>query len=157
MRWTAKQEGSRTCLYERDPVAIKDALSHEILDLFREGRVHERGLRRDLCDERIGLFLLDALFEKDFGCLGEDEADEELDDLATEVGGGCMEKVFVDVGEHASAGAKVVKGELETVWIGPVLRRSDGGVGGCDLEEDGGLFVGDGGLHGDLVGKGVVP
>ena len=100
---------------------------------------------------------MDAFLEKDFGGLGKDEADEEPDHLAAEVGRGCMQKVFVDICEHASTGSEVVEGELQALWIGPILRCGDGGVGGSNLEEDGGLFVGDGGLHGDLVGEGIVP
>lgn len=68
-----------------------------------------------------------------------------------------MQKVLVDIGEHAGAGAEVMKGELHALWIRSVLGSGDGRVGGGDLEEDGCLFVGDGCLHGDLIGEGIVP
>lgn len=156
MRRTGEQRWG-TCLYERHPIAVKDALAQKVFDLLGEGGVHGGGLRGDLCDEGVRLLLLDAFLEKDLCGLCEDEADEELDDVAAEVGGGGVEKVLVDVGEHAGAGAEVVEGELEAVWIGAVLCCGDGGVGCGDLEEDGGLFVGDGCLGGELVGEGVVP
>lgn len=47
--------------------------------------------------------------------------------------------------------------ELQALWIGPILRSGDGGMGGSDLEEDRRLLVGDGCLHGDLVSEGIVP
>lgn len=47
--------------------------------------------------------------------------------------------------------------ELQAFRIGPILRRGDGGVGGSDLEEDGGLLIGNGRLRGDLVGERIVP
>lgn len=47
--------------------------------------------------------------------------------------------------------------ELQALGIGAILRCGDGGVGGSDLEEDGRLLIGNGGLGSDLVGERIVP
>ena len=69
-----------------------------------------------------------------------------------------MQKVVVDVREHARARAEVVERALEALGIvGPVLRRRDGGVGRRDLEQDRRFFVRDRGLGDELVREGVPP
>ena len=48
-------------------------------------------------------------------------------------------------------------GPFEAFGVGPILTGGDGGMGGCDEEDDGGLFVSDGGLSDLLVRKSVSP
>lgn len=68
-----------------------------------------------------------------------------------------MEKIIVDVGKHASRGLEGMVGGLESGLIRPVLagsmRRKDGG----DVEDDGGLFEGEGILRRGLVGECIKP
>ena len=68
-----------------------------------------------------------------------------------------MKEVLVDVGEHPGACSEVVVGTFEAFWVGPVLTCCNGGMGGCDEEDDGSLLVGDGGLGDLFVRKSVSP
>jgi len=99
-----------------------------------------------------GLLLRDTLFEEDLVTLSKDDADEEFDHVPTEVGGRSVKEVLVDVGEHSGTCPEVVIGPLEAFGVGSILAGSDGGVGSCDEEDDGSLFVSDGGL-GDLFAR----
>jgi hypothetical protein len=68
-----------------------------------------------------------------------------------------VEEVLVDVGEHAGGGLERVVRRLEAdilvaVLVGGVARED-----GRDVEDDGGLFVGERVLRRGLVGEGVEP
>ena len=103
------------------------------------------------------LLLRDALLEENLVTLSKDNANEEFDYVPAEVGGGGVEEVLVDVGEHSATCPEVVVGPFETFRIGPVLAGSDGGVGSCDEEDDRSLFISDGGLGDLLVRERVSP
>lgn len=139
------------------PVAIKYALAHELLDFFVETIVEECSLGGDLRHQSISLLLVCAFLEKYLCRLGEDDADEELDHLATEIRGRCMQKVVVDVREHTSAGTTVVEGSLETLGVRTVLGCGDGRVCGGYLEDDASLLVRNGGLCRELACECVAP
>ena len=114
-------------------------------------------MRRDLGHKSIALLLLDRLLEEDLVCLCEHDRDEELDDLATQIGRGRVQEVVVDVREHARRRAEVVERALEALGVGPVLRGRDGGVRRRDLEDDGRLLVRDRRLCDELVRERVAP
>ena len=103
-------------------------------------------------------FLLrDALFEEDLVTLSKDKADEEFDYIPTEVGRRSVEEVLVDIGEHSGTRSEVVVGPFEAFGVGPILTGGDGGMGRCDEEYDGSLFISDGGLGNLLVRESVSP
>jgi hypothetical protein len=107
--------------------------------------------------EYRGFLLRDAFLEEDFVTLSEDDTDEELDYVPTKVGGGSVEEVLVDVGEHSGTRPEVVVGPFEAFGVGSILATSDGGMGSCDEEDDGSLFVSDGGLGDLFVRESVSP
>lgn len=112
---------------------------------------------RQLGDERWSSLLGDALLEENFVTLSEDNADEEFDHFPTEVSGRSVKEVLVDVGEHSCTCPEIVVGTFEAFGIGSILTGCDGGMGSGDEEDDGSLFVSDGGLGDLLVRKGVPP
>ena len=114
-------------------------------------------MRRQLGDERWGLLLGDALLEENFVTLSEDDPDEEFDHLPAEVGGRSVKEVLVDVGEHSRTCSEIVVGTFEAFRVGSILTGCDGGMGSGDEEDDGSLFVSDGGLSDLLVREGVPP
>ena len=114
-------------------------------------------MRCQLGYEYWGLLLRDALLEEDLVALSKDNADEEFNHVPAEVGGRSVEEVLVDVGEHSRTCPEVVVCPFEAFGVGSVLTGSDGGMGSCNEEDDGGLFVGDRGLGDLLVRKSVSP
>ena len=112
---------------------------------------------RQLGYKRQSFLLRDALLEENFVPLSKDDADEELDHFSAEVRGRGVKEILVDVGEHSGTGSEVVVGPFEAFGVGSVLTGSDGGMGGCDEEDDGSLFVSDGGLSDLFVRKSVSP
>lgn len=114
-------------------------------------------MRRQLGYEHQRLLLRNALLEENFVPLGEDDADEEFDHFPTEVGGRSVKEVLVDVGEHSGTRTEVMVGSFETLGVGPILTGGDGGMGGCDEEDDGSFLVGDRGLGYLFVREGVSP
>ena len=129
------------------PIPVEDTFPHELLDLLGEPCVHECRLRSNLRDQSVPLLLVCAFLEEHLGRLREDDADEELDDLAAEIRGGGMQEVLIDVREHARTCAEVVKCPLETLWVGTVLRGGDGGMCRGYLENDTCFLVRDGRLR----------
>lgn len=69
------EEALRSNLYNGDPVPVEDALSHELLDFVAQGRVHIRGLGRNLGYQCITLPLLSTLLKEDLCCLRHDYSD----------------------------------------------------------------------------------
>ena len=114
-------------------------------------------MRRQLGYECLRFLLRDALLEENFVTLGKDDADEEFDDFPTEIGGRSVKKVLVDVCEHSGARSEVVVGSFKALGVGSILTSSNGGMGGCDEEDDGSFLVSDGGLGDLFVRKGVFP
>ena len=103
------------------------------------------------------LLLRYALLEEDLVTLSKDNANEEFDYIPTEVCGRSVEEVLVDVGKHSGTCSEVVVSPLETFGVGSVLTGGDGRMGRCDEEDNGSLFVSDGGLGDLLVREGVSP
>jgi hypothetical protein len=68
-----------------------------------------------------------------------------------------MQEVVVDVLKHARAGAKVIEGSLETLWVRPTLLRSNRRVCRGDLEDDRCLLERDGGLGCELGCESISP
>ena len=93
-------------------------------------------MRRQLGYEYRGFLLRDAFLEEDLVTLSKDGANEEFDYLPTEIRGRSVKEVLVDVGEHSGACPEVVIGPFEAFRVGSILARGDGGVGGCDEEDD---------------------
>ena len=114
-------------------------------------------MRCELGYEYRRLLLRDALLEEDLVALSKDNADEEFDHVPTEVGGRSVEEVLINVGEHSCTCPEVVVGPFEAFGVGSVLTGSDGGMGSGNKEDDGGLFVSDGGLGDLLVRESVSP
>lgn len=114
-------------------------------------------MRRQLGYEYLRPLLRNALLKEDFVPLGKDNADEEFDHFSTEIGGRRVKEVLVDVGEHPGTCSEVVVGSFEAFGVGSILTGGDGGMGGCDEEDDGSLFVSDRSLGDLFVRKSVSP
>lgn len=104
-------------LEECDPVTVEDTFAHEFFDFLGEGIVHGCALRSDLGYEPTALLLINAFLEEDLSRLCKDDVHEELDDIAAEVCGGCVEEVLVDIVEHACARSEVVERALEALGV----------------------------------------
>ena len=83
--------------------------------------------------------------------------DKALDGVSAEVDGWRMEKVLVNVCEHAGGGLKGMVGCLETGLLGSGLVGRMAGEDGRDVEYYGRLFEGKRVLGCDLVGESIEP
>jgi hypothetical protein len=68
-----------------------------------------------------------------------------------------MKEIFIDISKHASRRLERMICRLEPRLIKPVLIRSMAGKDGRDVEDDGGLFVGERVLGSGFVGKSIEP
>ena len=68
-----------------------------------------------------------------------------------------MEKVVIDISEHACSRSEVVEGAFEPLGVGAILGGGDGGVGRSNLKYNGGLLVCDRRLSSQLVGECIAP
>lgn len=146
-----------TYLDDGDPIPVENALAHELLHLLRQTVVHGRSLRRNLRHQRISLLLVSAFLPEYFRRLCQNDPDEELDDLPTEIRRRCMEKVLVDICEHSSAALEIIERAFETFGIRAGLGGGDSGVCSCDLKYDGCFLIGKGGLDDELRSERISP
>jgi hypothetical protein len=80
-----------------------------------------------------------------------------LDGFSAEIERRCVEKVVIDVGEHARRRLERMVGDFERRLFASVLEGRETRQDGRDVEDDGGFLECEGVLRGRLVGEGVEP
>lgn len=147
----------QTYLNHQQPDLFKNGLSDVFLDALNRTTVQRASLASQLCQQRHLFLVCDLLFEKDLLRLCQHDGNERLDGIAAEIDRWCVQKVLVDVGEHACRGLERVICGLEAGFFGPGLVGGMAGEDGGDVEDDGGLFEGERVLGGWFVGECVKP
>ena len=114
-------DANTTYLDHRQPNFLKDSFGDVFLNALNSLGIESSCLARQLGQQTILLLISDLFLKEDLLRLGQHDADQCLDRLPAQIRGGRVEKVLVDVGEHAGRSLERVVCSLESRLLGSQL------------------------------------
>jgi hypothetical protein len=147
----------QTYLGHEQPDSFKYSLLTVLLYAFKSLTIEIRRLTGKLSQQSHLLSIRYLLFQEHFLSLREHQCYQCFDNFSAQVCRWRVQKVLIDICEHASRSLEAVVCGLETRVFMPILVRGMAGEDGGDVEDYGGFLVCEAVLRRRFVGECVEP